>query len=40
MLASTVMSLLIVVSVFLSLLWITQTLVRRQMGQPSEGRED
>ena len=34
------MSLLIVVSVFLSLLWITQTLVRRQMGQSSEGRED
>ena len=34
------MSLLIVVSVFLSLLWITQTLVRRQMSQPSEGRED
>ena len=34
------MSLLIVASVFLSLLWITQTLVRRQMDQPSEGRED
>ena len=34
------MSLLIVVSLFLGLLWITQTLVRRRMDQHSESRED
>ena len=34
------MSLLIVVSLFLGLLWITQTLVRRRMDQQSESREN